>query len=225
MHRKTELLAVALVCDTCTLICHSWHWADTHPYSMKKRIKNKSPLKPKMMFWKTLDLFWCQRYVRFESIFSFVWCNYSEKNRIEWCTVISSGTFHRCPVLHPSQAETAVYYHPNVQGSSESPSVNSLGGSKIEPLCQAASGAFIPTPSSLPPLFGCFCNVLSLFCKTPLIVRKWFLQPPFGNKWPLICVLSILNLSLRCFCCWRFLNEKEPSHGTYCYNVFFIYCY
>lgn len=25
MHRKTELLAVALVCDTCTLICHSWH--------------------------------------------------------------------------------------------------------------------------------------------------------------------------------------------------------
>lgn len=41
-----------------------------HPSLLnEKRIKNKSPLKPKMMFWKTLDLFWCQRYVRFESIF------------------------------------------------------------------------------------------------------------------------------------------------------------
>lgn len=172
-----------------------------HPSLLnEKRIKNKSPLKPKMMFWKTLDLFWCQRYVRFESIFHLFDVIVAKRTGLNG--VISSGTFHRCPVLHPSsQAETAVYYHPNVQGSSESPSVNSLDGSKIEPLCQAASGAFIPTPSSLPPLFGCFCNVLSLFCKTPLIVMKWFLQPPFGNKWPLICVLSILNLSLRCFCC------------------------
>lgn len=34
---------------------------------------------------------------------------------------------------------------------------------------------------------------------------------PFGNKLSLICVLSILNFSLRCFCCWRSLNEKKPS--------------
>lgn len=43
---------------------------------------------------------------------------------------------------------------PPVQGSSASQSLNSLDGSKIEPLCQAASGVLFPTPSSLPPLFG-----------------------------------------------------------------------
>lgn len=83
--------------------------------------------------------------------------------------------------LHPSQAEPAMY--PHVQGSPGSQSLKSLDGSKMEPLCQAASGVFLPT-SSLPLLFGCFCNVFSLFCKISLIVLKWFLQPPLEINGP-----------------------------------------
>lgn len=166
----------------------------------EKPVKTKSSLKQKMMFWKTLDLFWCQHYVRFESILHVFDVIVAKRPGLNGVQLFLLG--HGKPVPHPSsQAETAVYCYPPVQGSSESQSLNSLDGSKIKPLCPAASGTCFPTPSSLPPLLGCFCNALSLFCKIPLIVMKWVLQPPFGNKWSLNCVLSILNLSLRCFCC------------------------
>lgn len=164
------------------------------------------------MFWKTLDLFWCQHYVGFESILHLFGVIVVKRTGLNGVQCISSGTLVKacppsffsswdCLVLSPSCA--GVFWEP----VSELP--------RWQQNRASLSGCFwgtLPHPlQSTSPLWVFFCNVLSLFCKIPLIVMKWFLQPPFGNKWSLICVLSILNLSLRCFCCWRFLNEKKPS--------------
>lgn len=136
-----------------------------HPSLLsEKQIKNKSPLKQKMMFWKTLDLFWCQHYVRFESILHLFDMIVAKRTELNGVQLLLLG--HGKPVLHPSQTETAVNCHPHVQGSSESQSLNSLDGSKLEPHCQAASGtASLPPPVYLPSL-GVFVMCSLCFVKS-----------------------------------------------------------
>lgn len=83
-----------------------------HPSLLsEKPVKSKSPLKQKLMLWKTLDLFWCQHYVRFESILRVFDVIVAKRAGLNGVQLFLRG--HGKPVPHPSsEAESAVYCYP-----------------------------------------------------------------------------------------------------------------
>lgn len=72
-----------------------------------------------------------------------------------------------------------------------------LNGNRENIFAKLVLGCSVPHRVCSP--LGAFRNVFFLFSKTFCLYQNGF-SVISGNKWSLICILSILNFSLRCFC-------------------------